>query len=113
MSTGSRTVMSPRLPENPADAITRQASARGLGGRPGLRFLAVVLWSGFLGAVVVLFAWLALTPPEMLGPQSLGELTGVFLAGWGISLVPAVSAALLAQPLPRRTVLTPDPRHGR
>jgi len=112
---GSRTVKSPQPPEDArtGEEITRQAAARALGRRPGLRMLAVVLWSGFLGGVVLLLSWLTLTPPDMLGAQSLGQLTFVFAAGWAISLVPALSAVLLATPFPRRPVLPREPRDGR
>ncbi|MBI3171319.1 MAG: hypothetical protein HYZ32_01840 [Hydrocarboniphaga effusa] len=92
--------MLPQPPEDgvTAQEITRQASLRALGRRPRLRRLAIILWSGFLGGVVLLLAWLALAPDELLGPQTLGQLTLMFLVGWAISLVPALAAALLIAP---------------
>lgn len=107
--------MSPTPPEDVrvAQDITRQAARRALGGRPALRMLAVVVWSGFLGGVVLLLAWLAMTPPDMLAAPPLEQLTFVFLAGWLLSLVPAAAAALLARPFPARPVLPRKPRHGR
>lgn len=96
-----------------AKEITRQASSRALGRRPRLRLLAVVLWSGFFGGVVLLFAWLALTPENMLGPRTLGQLTFVFFAGWALSLVPAFTAALLLAPSPGPPVPGTESDDGR
>ncbi len=107
--------MLPQPPEDgvTAQEITRQASLRALGRRPRLRRLAIVLWSGFLGGVVLLLAWLALAPDELLGPQTLGQLTLMFLVGWAISLVPALAAALLIAPFPGPPAPGGEPDDGR
>lgn len=77
-----------------AEHIVRHAAARALGSRPLLRSLAVTIWSAFLGACVMLVAWLALIP-DVFGPLSLERLTLIFMTLWALALVPAGSATLL------------------
>ena len=81
-----------------AEEILRHAAARSLARRPRLRFFAVVLWSSFLGAVMILAAWL-LSPHDLaFEPITFARLAGVFVAAWLLSLIPAISAALLIGP---------------
>lgn len=83
-----------------AEAILRSARDRALGHRPGLRLLAITAWSAFLGAVVMLAAWLLALPGsgEILGMK---RLTLGFVVMWALCAIPAACAALLAQPAAR------------
>ncbi len=82
-----------------ADAILRAARERALGARPGLRMLAITGWSSFLGAVVLLAAWLLALPHDDETIE-FGRLASVFIVLWALAAVPALSAAMLAQPSP-------------
>jgi hypothetical protein len=62
---------------------------------PPLRFAAIVLWSGFLGAICLLLGWLALAAPI---DADLGQLSRFFFVAWSLALVPAACAALLMSP---------------
>lgn len=77
--------------------ILRAARQRALGARPGLRLLAITVWSGFIGAVVLLAAFLLALPHEN-GPVGFDRLAAVFVVLWALASIPALSAALLAQP---------------
>lgn len=78
-----------------AEHIVRYSAERALGSRPLLRSITVMLWSAFLGACVLLVAWLALIPEPPV-PLSLGRLSLIFMALWALALVPAGSAMLLS-----------------
>lgn len=80
-----------------AAEILRIARNRALGARPGLRLLAITLWSAFLGAIVLLAAFLLALPHEG-EPIGFDRLAAVFLVLWALAAIPALSAALLAQP---------------
>lgn len=82
-----------------AAEILRAARTRALGSRPAWRLLAITAWSAFLGAVVLLSAYLLALPAEG-EPLELGRLAEVFVLLWALAAVPAFSAALLAQPPP-------------
>ncbi|MEQ1438761.1 hypothetical protein AAG565_05310 [Fontimonas sp. SYSU GA230001] len=84
--------------ENAAE-ILRAARVRALGTRPGWRLLAISAWSGFIGAVALMCAWLLALPADG-EPLDFGRLAEVFVVLWALACVPAVSAALLAQPPP-------------
>lgn len=84
--------------EDPAE-ILRAARNRALGARPAWRLLAISTWSGFLGAVALMAAWLLAMPADG-EPLDLGRLAEVFILLWALACVPAISAALLAQPPP-------------
>lgn len=71
---------------------------RGLGLRPWLRLLAVVLWSSFLGAALSTVVLLLLPENWTLPLSSLGSIGITFLLTWLLSMVPALLAAVLAQP---------------
>lgn len=67
--------------------------AAGLGARPRLRRAAVVAWSGFLGAIPILLAWIGAWPDgEAL---DLARLSGWFFAAWGSAALAAALAVLL------------------
>lgn len=83
-----------------AAGILRAARSRALGARPGLRLLAITVWSGFIGAVVLMAAWLLALPADG-EPVAFGRLAVVFMVLWALAAVPALSAALLAQPTAR------------
>lgn len=77
--------------------ILRAARQRALGTKPGLRLLAITAWSGFIGAVVLLAAFL-LALPQDSEPVGFDRLAAVFIVLWALAAIPALSAALLAQP---------------
>lgn len=79
-----------------AAQIVAHARQRGLGQRPGLRFAAIVLWSGFLGAAAILFAWLAIGDQLLGDTLSFAHTSAVFFLGWLLALIPAITAAVLA-----------------
>lgn len=87
----------PHLEE--AGAILRAARQRALGARPAWRLLAITAWSGFLGAVALICAYLLALPADG-EPLDLGRLAEIFVLLWALSAIPAFSAALLAQPPP-------------
>ncbi|MDD3763607.1 MAG: hypothetical protein PHP86_09995 [Nevskiales bacterium] len=91
-----------------AAAILRAARERALGARPGLRLLAITAWSSFLGAVVLLAAWLLALPGDGETIE-FENLALVFVVLWALAAIPALSAALLAQPSPGAF----DPPHQR
>lgn len=88
----------PQLEE--ADVILRVARERALGARPSLRLLAITVWSSFIGAVVLMSAWLLALPHDDGEVVGFGRLAAVFVVLWALSAVPALSAAMLAQPSP-------------
>lgn len=76
---------------------------------PLLRRLAIVLWSGFLGAVMLLLAvlmgWDALQASS--DAPEFGLLGVVFAVGWLISLITGVMALSLANE-PQRQIRADD-----
>lgn len=88
-------------PANPqlddAAGILRAARRRALGTRPCLRLLAITAWSAFIGAVVLLAAFLLALPHEG-EPLGFGRLGVVFLVLWALAAIPALAAAVLARP---------------
>ena len=64
--------------------------------RRGLRFAAIVLWSGFLGAFAAFLACLALS--HAASGIDIATASRYFLIAWALALVPAASAALLISP---------------
>ncbi len=85
----------PQLDE-PAE-ILRAARQRALGTRPSLRLLAITAWSAFIGAVVLMAAFL-LAQPGGGEPVGFGRLAAIFIVLWALAAIPALSAALLSQP---------------
>lgn len=86
---------SDRITDDEAAAIVHAARRRALGSRKRLRLLAVVLWSGFLGACG-LFTALLLAPSGFADPHlSHGHLVALFSAAWVLSLIPALVAGML------------------
>jgi CHASE2 domain-containing sensor protein len=85
---------------NPEEAhhIVSAARSRGLGSQPRWRRTGAVLWSAFLGACCTLAA--ALLAPDYWTTSPLGfdHLTIIFIVAWFISVIPALSASLLASP---------------
>jgi hypothetical protein len=63
-----------------------------------LRFVAVVLWSAFLGAAAMLVAWIAVLETMPPGDTGFGMISRVFFVSWAVALVPAICAAMLAAP---------------
>ncbi|MFA5940567.1 MAG: hypothetical protein WC809_14505 [Sinimarinibacterium sp.] len=84
--------------EDPAE-ILRAARTRALGTRPAWRLLAITAWSGFIGAVALISAWLLAMPADS-EPLDLERLAEVFIVLWALAAIPAFSAALLSQPPP-------------
>jgi hypothetical protein len=82
--------------EHSAEHIVRHAGRRALGSRQRLRLVAIVLWSGFLGAVCLLIAWLALGRYLVDEPLTLDRTSAAFFIAWALALVPAGTAVLLA-----------------
>ncbi len=82
----------PRIP----DAGAQRAGALDESRR--LRFAAIVLWSSFLGAVVLLIAWLAFVGAFWPGATDLARLSRFFFVAWILSMVPSACAAALASP---------------
>jgi hypothetical protein len=81
-----------------ADHIVATALRRGLGTRPGMRRLAAVLWSGFIGAVCFIIA-LSLAPDEWGFPELTYRLVAIFFGlSWLLCLIPAFAASVLAGP---------------
>ena len=71
---------------------------RDLAARPRLLRSVVVVWSAFVGAVL-LTALLALAPDAwLLPPVHMGDQARMFGALWLASMVPAAFAALLLAP---------------
>lgn len=85
----------------PEDAVSHVAGADVLKARPRLRLVVATLWSGFIGACLLMFAELA----HMLRSEdlpTLREQSLFFITAWLISMVPAAMAGVLAQrPVPR------------
>lgn len=80
-----------------AEALLRQAAAKGLGSRPGARLVAISLWASFLGAIPMLLTWLLLLPEEYAATLGLAELSFGFFMCWLAAAAPAAIAALLTQ----------------
>jgi hypothetical protein len=83
--------MSMDSPSRPADA-----PPRGLGSRRRLRLLAVTLWTGFLGAMLITVAGVALLPAEAAHGLGWAELSVAFLCAWALTTVPVLLALALA-----------------
>jgi hypothetical protein len=84
--------------QDEAEAIVQGARRRALGARPALRRVAGVLWSGFLGAVVIIDL-LALAPDGWdLPPLDDSRVAVSFGLAWLLCLIPAIAASLLAAP---------------
>ena len=73
-----------------------RAARRMLGSRPRLRQLSAIAWSSFLGAACTMAALLLAPLGIMLPPNSLGEVTVIFLALWLLAMIPAGFASVLA-----------------
>lgn len=86
------------MSEEEASHIVSAARGRGLGSQPRWRRAGAVLWSAFLGACCTLAA--ALLAPDYWTtiPLGFGQLTVIFAVAWAISVIPALSASLLASP---------------
>ncbi len=80
--------------ENPSSAAEFHRS-RGLGSRPLLRQVCVLLWASFLGAVAVLTVLVLLPESWPLPPDSLDGYAAVFALAWLLSLIPAGAAGAL------------------
>lgn len=62
-----------------------------------LRLLAVVAWTGFLGAGPILLVWMAALPS---GHEiDLGRLSLAFFSAWLCAVIPAAMATVLVSPL--------------
>lgn len=86
----------------PADDEAAPAT-RALGLNPALRKFSVVLWAGFIGAVVTTVV-VALMPEHwLLPPVSLRDQAQVFGLIWLLSLIPALVAGVLYCDHPRKT----------
>ncbi len=83
--------------DDDAAQIVTAARHRALGTRPRLRRLSVLLWASFLGAALSLIALLLWPEDVPLPPQSLGDAARLFALLWALALVPATTAALLAE----------------
>lgn len=92
--------MRDRPEEDPqeAAAILQRAARRGLGPRPRLRRLAALLWSAFLGAVLMLLTWLFLEPEWHEAPLSFDRLAITFALCMALAAVPAFLMLLLSAP---------------
>lgn len=84
--------------EEEAQHIVSAARSRGLGSQPRWRRTGAVLWSAFLGACCTLAAALLAPDYWTSSPLSFEHLTAIFLVAWGLSVIPALSASLLASP---------------
>ena len=78
--------------------IPEAGESRALESSRRIRFAAIVLWSSFLGAVVLLIAWLAFVGAFWPGATDLAHLSRFFFVAWALSMVPAACAAVLASP---------------
>ncbi|HZP13981.1 MAG TPA: hypothetical protein VFB36_16315 [Nevskiaceae bacterium] len=82
----------PQIPEGSAPR------GRALEQSRRIRFTAIVLWSSFLGGVVLLIAWLAFVGAFWPTATDLAHLSRFFFIAWALSAVPALFAAALASP---------------
>jgi hypothetical protein len=73
-------------------------AARGLGRRPRLRRLSVLLWSSFVGAALSTTVLLLLPENWSLPLPELGGIGITFLLMWLLAMVPALFAAVLTAP---------------
>ncbi len=62
-----------------------------------LRLLAVVAWTGFLGAGPILLVWLGALPTTL--DTDLGRVSLAFLSAWLCAVIPAGMATVLVSPL--------------
>lgn len=64
------------------------------------RRIAVVLWSGFLGAAMMMLALVFAWDPILvrIDEPTWGVLTGAFLIGWVIASISALMTLALARP---------------
>ena len=86
------------MTQEDAHNIVTAARKRGLGSQPRWRRTGAVLWSAFLGACCALAAVLLAPDYWSSSPFTLDRLTVIFVVAWTVSLIPAVSASLLASP---------------
>lgn len=91
-------------PDDRADAITRAAAQRALGGNRQLRQISAVLWASFLGATATIATILALPVGELIPPQTPHHVALLFLIGWLLAVIPALIAAVLATPVRKEDV---------
>lgn len=89
------------VPEHDADIIVGAAARRALGSRPGLRRLAALCWSAFLGASCMLPVWLLVGDDCLETPISLGRVAAAFVVCFVLALIPAGSMSLLECRQPR------------
>ncbi|MDE0854779.1 MAG: hypothetical protein OSA97_10195 [Nevskia sp.] len=73
-------------------------ASRGLGRRPRLRLVSVLLWSSFLGAALSTVVLLLLPDNWSLPLPTLGGIGITFLLMWLLALVPALFSAVLTAP---------------
>ncbi|SEP65507.1 hypothetical protein SAMN04488038_10194 [Solimonas aquatica] len=83
------------LSEPGADLIVGEAARRGLGSRPGLRRLAAISWSAFLGASCMLPVWLLVGDDCLHTPIAFSRVGGAFAICFLLALIPAGAMALL------------------
>lgn len=74
---------------------------RGLDTRPGLRCLAALLWTSFMGATIAMIVILVLPEGWLDPPLTFERLAACFALLWSLALLPAVGMALLATRPPR------------
>ena len=86
------------MKEDDATGIVSAARRRALGSQPRWRRAVAVLWSAFLGGCCTLAAALLAPDSWTTSPLSLDHLTIIFVVAWALSLIPALSASLLAAP---------------
>jgi hypothetical protein len=86
------------MSDEEAKRIVSGAASRGLGSQPRWRRASAVLWSSFLGACCTLTAALLAPDYWTLTPLSFEHLAAIFVVAWAISVIPALSASLLAAP---------------
>jgi hypothetical protein len=65
-----------------------------------LRLLAVIAWTGFLGAGPILLVWMAASPAA--AEPDLGRVSLAFFSAWFCAVIPAAMATVLVSPLFRQ-----------